>query len=98
MTLVGTESTSLLGAQSLPAGDTHLVYPGPDGRPLDSIRHEMVLEGVQDYELLKVLDAADPKAARALAAKIVPNLRSYEKNPRRFRQVRAKLLEALATM
>ena len=36
---------------------------GPGGAPRDSIRHEMVLEGVQDYELLRIAAAARPLPA-----------------------------------
>jgi sialidase-1 len=34
-----------------PSGDMFLVYPGPDG-PVDSIRWEMLRQGMQDYECL----------------------------------------------
>jgi hypothetical protein len=36
----------------LPAGDPFAVYPGPDG-PLDSIRWEVLADGLQDYALLQ---------------------------------------------
>ncbi|MHB9133737.1 MAG: DUF4091 domain-containing protein [Armatimonadota bacterium] len=91
-----TESTTIQGRLNLPAGDTHIAYPGPGGRPLDSIRHEMVREGVQDYELLKVLDAARPQDVQRLAKIILPSLIEYEKDPVRFRQVRAELLALVA--
>ncbi len=35
-------------------GDTFLVYPGPDG-PVDSMRWEVLSEGLQDYSLLQTL-------------------------------------------
>ncbi|MBP5621111.1 MAG: DUF4091 domain-containing protein, partial [Thermoguttaceae bacterium] len=71
-------------------GDTHIVYPGPNG-PLDSIRWELERESVEDYEYLKLLEksvaqykseldsekswAIDPKSrAMELARKIVPDL------------------------
>jgi hypothetical protein len=91
-----TESRTITGVHQLPAGDTHLVYPGPYGRPLDSIRHEMVLEGVQDYELLKILDADRPDVARRLAAEVLPSLQEYLKDPVRFRALRAELLSQVA--
>ncbi|HVX67965.1 MAG TPA: glycoside hydrolase domain-containing protein [Bryobacteraceae bacterium] len=34
-----------------PSGDMFLVYPGPDG-PVDSMRWEMLREGIEDYECL----------------------------------------------
>jgi hypothetical protein len=91
-----TEAHSLQGKHHLPAGDTHLVYPGPGGRPLDSIRHETLLEGVQDYELLRVLDAEKPEEARRLAAEVLPTLKGYVKDPAKFRTIRAELLSQVA--
>ena len=38
-----------------PAGDAFLVYPGNDG-PLDSIRYEVLREGFQDHQVLKLLE------------------------------------------
>jgi hypothetical protein len=37
----------------IPAGDPFVIYPGPDGRPLDSIRWEVFAESLQDYALLQ---------------------------------------------
>ena len=37
------------------AGDPFLVYPGPDG-PLDSIRHEVNFEAIQDLRALRTLE------------------------------------------
>jgi len=90
------ESRSPQGRHNLPGGDTHIMYPGPHGRPLDSIRHEMVLEGVQDYELLKVLEAQRPEKARQLGTQVVPTLTQYLRDPQRFRLVRARLLTLVA--
>ncbi len=38
-------------SQSLPAGDTYQVYPGP----LTSIRFEKLIEGIQDFEKIQIL-------------------------------------------
>ena len=38
---------------AFPSGDAFLVYPGTDG-PLDSIRHEALADGMQDYRLLQL--------------------------------------------
>jgi hypothetical protein len=40
---------------AFPAGDAFLVYPGTDG-PLDSIRHEALADGIQDYRLLQLTE------------------------------------------
>lgn len=39
-----------------PAGDAFLVYPGKDGVPEDSIRHEVFYEGLQDQRALQLLE------------------------------------------
>ncbi len=91
-----TEATTVQGTNQLPAGDTHLVYPGPGGRPLDSIRHEMVREGVQDYELLRIVGEAQPEQAQRLTQAVLPSLVQYERDVPRFRAVRAKLLQLAA--
>ncbi len=91
-----TEATTVGGMNQLPAGDTHLIYPGPEGRPLDSIRHEMIREGVQDYELLQVLARTRPAHAQQLAQRVLPSLVEYERDPASFRAVRAELLAAVA--
>ncbi|MCC7493077.1 MAG: DUF4091 domain-containing protein [Fimbriimonadaceae bacterium] len=50
-----------------PSGDTFLVYRGPDG-PLSTPRYEMLLEGVQDYELVRLAAATgSPQVATAVA-------------------------------
>jgi hypothetical protein len=38
-------------------GDSFVVYPGPDG-PIDSLRWEVIAEGLQDYALLQTLGVA----------------------------------------
>ena len=82
------------GTSSLPAGDTHVVYPGPDG-PWSSVRFEAQREGLEDYELLKRLKAARPKAAAAIIAKAIRGFDDYTKDPKTFRQARKALLIAL---
>ena len=39
-------------------GDTFMVYPGPDGKPVDSIRWEVFSEALQDYQLLQTLNVS----------------------------------------
>ena len=41
---------------AFPAGDPFLVYPGSNGEPLDSIRHEVFRDGLQDLRALKLLE------------------------------------------
>ena len=37
----------------IPFGDPFMIYPGPDGQPLDSIRWEVFAEALQDYAILQ---------------------------------------------
>ena len=40
-------------APMIPSGDGFVIYPGPDGKPLDSIRWEVFAESLQDYAILQ---------------------------------------------
>ena len=80
--------------KSWPAGDTHVVYPGPDG-PWSSLRLEAQREGFEDYELLRRLRDRNP---RRLAAVIRPVFRAFDDYTRDtavFRRGRRALLAAL---
>jgi hypothetical protein len=78
----------------LPPGDAWVVYPG-DGKILDSIRHEAMRDGVEDYELLHTLSKTKPALAKAIADRIVRSFTDYERDPAQFRNVRLELLEAM---
>lgn len=41
---------------SFQSGDSFVVYPSKDGTPLDSLRHEVMFEGFQDYSALMLLE------------------------------------------
>ncbi len=41
----------------VPAGDAFIVYPGQDGTALDSLRHEVFFDGLQDLRALRALEA-----------------------------------------
>jgi outer membrane protein assembly factor BamB len=49
-------------------GCGYLVYPGPGGRPLSSIRLELVRDGIEDYETLHMLKQLVEEAGDALPA------------------------------
>jgi len=80
-------------AQHLPAGDTHIVYPG-DGGPWSSLRLEAQREGLEDYELLKRLRATNEAAALRIIRKAVRGFASYTKDVKAFRAARRQLLIA----
>ena len=42
---------------AFPSGDAFVVYPGKDGKPLNSLRHLVFNEAFQDLRALKLLEA-----------------------------------------
>ena len=50
-------------------GDGQLIYPGPDGRPLSSIRLENLRDGIEDYEYFRLLRDAVTRLKKAGAAR-----------------------------
>lgn len=82
------------GEQYLPPGDSHIVYPGKRG-PLSSIRLEAMRDGIEDYELLKLLEKKDHKLAREICDSIVKSLTDYTLDPAAFRKARGRLVAAL---
>lgn len=80
------------GSNSLPAGDTHVVYPG-EGGPWSSVRFESQREGLEDFELLKLLEQRHPKKAQALVRSVIRGFDDYTKNVAAFRAARGKLLK-----
>ncbi len=49
-------------------GDDYIIYPG-DGKPMSSIRRELLLDGIEDYELFRLVEkkeSTNPHLAKAL--------------------------------
>ncbi|MGB9759864.1 MAG: glycoside hydrolase domain-containing protein, partial [Thermoproteota archaeon] len=82
---------------NLPPGDAFIIYPGKEG-PLSSIRFEVLRLGVQDYELLKMLEEKNPTKARELANEVVRTITDYEKDISKFNEVRKQLVTSLSQM
>ncbi len=80
---------------SLPAGETHIVYPGPAG-PWSSVRLEAQREGFEDYELLRRLRVQDEESATKIIRRVIRGFDKYTKRVRTFRSARRDMLEALA--
>ena len=80
------------GSNSLPAGDTHVVYPGEDG-PWSSVRFESQREGIEDFELLRLLEQRHPQQASALVRSVIQGFDRYTKKVSVFRAAREKLLK-----
>ena len=49
------------------AGDMYFVLPGKDGAPVETLRYEGLRAGVQDYELLKLVERLLPEAEATTA-------------------------------
>lgn len=65
------EASFFNGGEGVANGDGELIYPGPGGRPLDSIRWEAIRDGMQDYEVFCLLEAG---ARELQAAQKSPDL------------------------
>lgn len=58
-------------------GDMFLVYPGADGKPMSSVRWEMLKQGIQEFEMLRMvrkkvdtIGLKDPDAKRRLESQL----------------------------
>jgi len=86
-------------------GDGTLFYPGRPDRiggtthvPVASLRLKLVRDGLEDYELLRLLaarDAAGARRARELARRMAPQPFRFERSPAAFAAARREMLEAL---
>lgn len=79
----------------LPAGDSHIVYPGENG-PWSSQRFEAHRIGLEDAELLRLLKVKNPKSAETIIERVLRAFDDYETEVPAYRQVRRELLEAMA--
>ena len=80
---------------SLPPGDTHIVYPGKDG-PWPSVRLEATRAGMEDADLLLKLRKYDKEAADAMVRRIARGFKDYTPSCKLYREVRRDLLRRLA--
>ena len=78
----------------LPAGDTHVIYPGTDG-PLSSLRFEAHRQGIEDYELLEKLKLKNPNKHARLIKKLFLNYTNYSLSIRKYERIRKKLLKSI---
>ena len=82
------------GGNFLPAGDTHVVYPGKDG-PWSSLRLEAQREGFEDYELLRRLKAREARKTSRIIRIAFRAFDDYTKDVKEFRAARGALLRSL---
>lgn len=81
----------------LPAGDTHIVYPGPHG-PWSSTRFEAHRIGLEDLAMLNLLREHDPEAADQLIAQVFRGHDDWEASVVSYRATRAQLMVATAAV
>jgi hypothetical protein len=81
------------GTTNLPPGDTHIVYPGPQG-PWGSVRLEAMAAGIEDYELLRLLEAKDKKLAERIVSSCLRSFNDADEDPTRFNATHRRLLQA----
>ncbi len=82
------------GRTYLPPGDAFITYPARMGL-YSSIRLEQMREGIEDYALLKQLDAKDRALAQKIAGEAVKTFVDYVREPKEFRAIQQKVLEGL---
>lgn len=95
---------------NLPPGDTHISYPGVNG-PLPSLRLEAMRDGLEDYELLKLLEEEIRRVkaelggralelpferrALELCGRVVPGITSYVRDPEELLAVREEVIREI---
>ncbi len=78
----------------LPAGDTHIIYPGKEG-PLSSIRFEAHRLGCEDYDVLQILKQKDEKKYNKLIRHIFRSYTDYNLSIKAYRKIKRKVLKSL---
>jgi len=79
----------------LPAGDSHVVYPGKEG-PLSGQRFEAHRIGMEDAELLRIAAAHDRAKTGRLGEKVFRAFDDYETDLAVYRATKRELLELAA--
>jgi hypothetical protein len=77
----------------LPAGDTHIIYPG-SGQPWSSTRFEAHRIGLEDLAMLRAVQKNNPSAAVEIIKQVFRNYDDWESSVDVYRMARGKLLKA----
>jgi hypothetical protein len=81
----------------LPPGDAFIVFPDPAHSSVySSIRLEAMREGIEDYELLRVLKEKNPAEADRLVNQAIRSFTDYVRDVPGFRGIEHQLLEVLS--
>jgi hypothetical protein len=95
-------------------GDGHLIYPGPDGMPISSIRMECIRDGIEDYECFYMLNELVKKAeekgrgnsdlvkqarqALGVRESVVKSLKKFTYDPAEVLKARTELLDLIEAL
>ena len=81
-----------------PPGDSFLVYPGPDGKPEESLRLMALHEAMQDVRALQLLESLIGRegALAVLDSQGEITLESYPQDGPAFLRLRSAILDAIA--
>ena len=77
-----------------PGGDMYIVYPGYR-EIYPSIRLSAMRDGINDYDLLKMVEEISPDMADEFCGRVVQNNATYNTDVASFRQLRKEILEYL---
>ncbi|HUU12762.1 MAG TPA: glycoside hydrolase domain-containing protein [Terriglobia bacterium] len=81
----------------LPAGDAFIVYPDRANLSVhSSIRFEAMCDGIEDFELLRLLKAKKPAEAERIAKDAISSFTEYVRDPVKFREIERRLLKELS--
>lgn len=78
----------------LPAGDTHVMYPG-EGAPWMSVRLEAQRASAEEYELFRALADKNREKADEICLSVCREFDDVDYDPRKFRAARTALIRAL---
>lgn len=90
-----TTTMNLESGNTLPGGDSWIVYP-KNGRLYSSIRLEAMRDGIADYTLLQMLAQKEPDLAKELCRQVVFHWTLYDTDGDHFRAIRHQILEKLS--
>lgn len=79
----------------LPAGDNCIIYPGYR-KLYSSIRFEAMRDGIDDYQLLKMVEKKDSVKARGFSNDLILDFNQYDNSVTHFRKIRKQMLDFLS--
>ena len=78
----------------MPAGDTHIIYPGKNG-PLSSLRFESQRLGIEDYEILEILKSINPSKHSRFIKKLFINYTDYSLSINKYMRIKRRVLKSI---